>query len=124
MNVLTQRLHLATVANKSAIEIKICPRVEKISFLLFVDDCLRFCKSNVETCCKFHILLTQFCSQFGQLIKFLKSILVFSRNATSLTKSTVATMFNIPHRESLGKYLGCPFSRGKALSNLFSGVFV
>jgi len=35
MDVLAQRLHFAAFENESGIRIKICPRAEKIPYLLF-----------------------------------------------------------------------------------------
>ena len=44
----------------------------------------------------------------GQLINYQKSILIFSTNSTATHRQTVASIFNITHSNSLGKYLGCP----------------
>jgi len=119
MGVLAQRLHLAASKTKSGTGIKICPRAEKIPCLLFTDDSLICCKSNLETCLKLLSILLQFCSQSEQLINFQRSALVFSKNATTTAKSFVAAVFSVPYRESLGKYLGCPIFQGKALPTSF-----
>jgi len=89
------------------------PTAIKIPCLLFADDCFLFCKANSESCNKLKSILDLFCSYSGQLVNFHKSVLTFLRNATNTQKQLVTTIFNIPHRESLGKYLGCPVFQGR-----------
>ena len=119
MDVLAQRLNIATSKNKSRIGIKVCPLAEKIPCVLFADDSLLFCKAKLDTYCKLSSLLSEFCNQSRKLINFQKLVLVFSKNATSVAKAIVAGVFTIPHRDSLGKYLGCPIFQGRTSSNTF-----
>jgi len=37
-------------------------------------------------------------------------------------KQVVGAIFNIPRKESLGKYLGCPVFQGKAKKSLFTDI--
>ena len=60
MNVLAQRVHIATTENKSSIGLKVCSSSEKISCLLFPNDNIFFCKSNLETCRKLNTLHYEF----------------------------------------------------------------
>jgi len=48
--------------------------------------------------------------------------LTFSRNATDTQKQLVTVIFNIPHRESLGKYLGCPVFQGLPSYSTFQEI--
>ena len=86
----------------SGVGVKICPTLVKISCLLFVDDCLLFCETNLESCSKLKRILNFFCSNSGQLVNYQKSALTFSRNVTATQKQLGTAIFNISHRESLG----------------------
>jgi len=120
MEVLTRALCKLQMNKKSCIGFKIAPRAEKISCLLFADDSLVFCKTNLESCRKLDDLLNKFCQSPGQLINFHKSSLTFSKNATAHDRQVVSLVFNIQHQDSLGKYLGCPVFQGWPNTETFS----
>ena len=120
MEALNQFLLKEALSHKSGIGVQICPSTINIPCLLFADDCLLFCKANSESCSKLKSILDLFCSYSGQLVNFHKSVLTFSRNATNTQKQLVTAIFNIPHRESLGKYLGCPVFQGRPSVALFN----
>ena len=92
---------------KTGIGIKLSTGNERISCLLFTDDCLLFCKANNTACTKLKYVLDTCCNQSEQLINYHKSLVTFSTNATSDHRQVVAGIFNIVHSDSLGKYLGC-----------------
>ena len=48
--------------------------------------------------------------------------MTFSRNATSAHKQLATATFNIPQRESLGKYLGCLVSQGRPSISTFEEI--
>jgi len=48
--------------------------------------------------------------------------LCFSKNATATDKPTTAAVFNVPHRDSLGKYLGSHVFQGRTFSSTFSNL--
>ena len=50
MEALSHSLIIASLRPKAGIIIKICPRMNKISYLLFADDCLLFCKIDQSKC--------------------------------------------------------------------------
>jgi len=108
MEVLNNMLLKEANAPRISIGVKICPSSIKIPCLLFADDCLLFCKTNIGSCTKLKSILDVFCSTSGQLVNYHKSALTFSRNATVTQNQLVTAIFNILYRESLGKYLGCP----------------
>ena len=119
MKVLTRTLRIAQLNKKSSIGFKITPKADKISCLLFTDDSLLFCRTNLESCRHLSILLSKFCQSSGQLINFHKSSLTFSKNATAHGKQIVSSVFNITHQESLGKYLRCPVFNGWPIAATF-----
>ena len=120
MEVLTKELRKAQNIKKCGIGIKISPRAIQIPCLLFADDSLLFCRSNLESCQRLNRLLVDFCRKSGQLINFHKSSITFSKNATALDKQVVASVFNITHQDSHGKYLGCPVFKGRPKLETFS----
>jgi len=67
-------------------------------------------------------VLVCFCSTSGQLIGYHESVLTISRNASSAQKQLVTSIFNIPQRETLGKYLGYPVFQGRPLNNTIQDI--
>jgi len=112
MEALNSMLLKEANAPRSGIGVKIRPSFVKISCLLFANNCLLFYKTNVGSCIKLKSILDFFCSTSGQLVNYHKSALTFLLNATVTQKQLVTAIFNIPHRESLGKYLGWPVFQG------------
>ena len=47
---------------------------------------------------------------------------MFSYNASSHQKKVVTGIFNIPHRASLDKYLGCPLFQGRPFEPTFKEI--
>ena len=119
MGVLTRTLHKALRRKKCGISIKISPRASKIPCFLFADDCLLFCRTNLESYRELSSVLNKFCQSSGQLINFHKSLLTFSSNATVHDKQIVSSIFNITHQDNLGKYLGCPLFKGRPKTETF-----
>ena len=119
MEVLTRALRKAQMTKKASIGFKITPKADKIPCLLFADDSLLFCRTNLESCRLLGNLLNKFCQSSGQLINFHKSSLTFSKNATMHDRQIASSVFNITHQDSLGKYLGCPVFQGRPKSETF-----
>jgi len=111
-----------TATRKSRIGLKICPQSNTIPGLLFADDCLLICKTTAISCAQLKSLLDKFCDNSGQLINYHKSVLTFSYNASPQQKEVVTSIFNIPHRASLGKYLGCPLFQGRPSKSTFKEI--
>ena len=70
----------------SGVGIKICPSSVTIPCLLFADDCLLFCKTNLGNCAKLKSIMDFVCPTSGQLVNYHKSALTFSSNATDTQK--------------------------------------
>ena len=119
MEALNQRLVKEANFHKSWIRIKLCPTSMIIPCLLFGDNCLLFCKTNPNSYNKIKNILDNFYSTLGQLVNYHKYALTFPRNTLPSPKQSVTIIFNIPHRESLGKYLGCPVFQGKPNNSPF-----
>jgi len=119
MEVLNSMLNSAAQRPKSGVGIKLCPTTDRLPCLLFADDCLLFCKADSSSCWTVKNILDQFCVLSGQLVNYQKSVLTFSKNATSAHRQTVAGIFNITHSISLGKYLGCPVLQKRPNSSTF-----
>ena len=51
-------------------------------------------------------LLNTFSLASGQKINFPKSIILFSTNVPNRIKNTISHILNIPHKTSIGRYLG------------------
>jgi len=122
MEVLSLWLINASNNKKSGIGIKLCPRSNKVPGLLFVDDCLLFCKTTTTSSKHLKSILDKFRANSGQLINYHKSTLTFSSNATTHQKNIVTSIFHIPHRASLGKYLGCPIFQGRPSKTNFKDI--
>jgi len=120
MEALSQALLQESMKTKTGIGIKLGPRMECIPCLLFADDCLLFCKVENIACSRLKSLLDDFCSRSGQLVNYHKSTLTFSSNATASHMQVAASIFNITHSESLGKYLGCPVFQKRPNVTTFS----
>jgi len=98
----------------------ISPRASKIPCLLFADDSLIFCRTNLESCQELSSVLSNFRQNYGELINFHKSSLTFSSNASIHDKQIVSSVFNITRQDNLGKYLGCPVFKGTPTIETFS----
>jgi len=122
MEVLTRVLRTAQISSESGIGFKIASRAKKLPCLLFADDSLLFCRTNLETCRRLSNVLSKFCHSSGQLINFHKSSLTFSKNATTHDKQIVSSVFNITQQSSLGKYLSCPVFQGRPNKVTFSDL--
>ena len=122
MEVLNQFLNIEAMKNKSGIGIKLRPRTPAVPCLMFADDCLLFCKTKASSCSMIKNTLDKFCNLSGQLVNFHKSAVTFSKNVTSAQKQATMSILNIPHKDSLGKYLGCPVFQGKPSKTTFQEI--
>ena len=122
MDILAQKLHLEATHPKSGLRTKIASPAERLRCLFFANDSLLFCKTYSHVAFKLKGILDDFCQQFGQLVNFHKSNLVFSKNTANLDKIHIAGIFNIPHSSSLGKYHGCTVFQGRPRLGTLKGL--
>ena len=64
----------------------ICRNGPKLTYLFFADDCLIFCRSNVEECNKIQELLALYETALGQMINKEKTTVFSSRNTDELLR--------------------------------------
>jgi len=122
MEFLTNNLITESLQTKIGVGIKLSKNTERVPSLLFADDCLLFCKADVESCRRIKHILDDFCNSSGQLINYHKSTLTFSKKANSSHRRVVAGIFSITHTDSLGKYLGCPVFQKKPNRVVFEEI--
>ena len=122
MKALNRMLYIEASTWKLGIGVRISSRDFKILFLVFANDWLLLYKANSDCCNKLKSVLDKFCLILGKLINYQNSIMTFSRNASSIHKQLVTAIFNIPQRESLGKYLGCSIFQWRTSSSTFQEI--
>ncbi|XP_026439718.1 uncharacterized protein LOC113338531 [Papaver somniferum] len=88
--------------------IKICKAAPSISHLLFVNDCMIFCKANMSEAHNIMELLQIFGSTSGQLINFNKSGVFFSKNTNPNLISQTSSSTGVQILQLDDKYLGSP----------------
>ena len=103
MELLTWMLQKTAFRQKCGIGVKISPKASKFSCLLFADDSLLFCRTNLESFYELSYILHNLCHNSRQLINFHKSSLTFSSNAYAYDKQIVSSIFNITHQDNLGQ---------------------
>ncbi|XP_026397119.1 uncharacterized protein LOC113291845 [Papaver somniferum] len=93
---------------------KISRSAPKINHLLFADDCLLFCKANLDQTRKLLQLIEDFSSCSGQLINFHKSAIYFSKNMSPSSCQTVSGFLQVRQMNlNEEKYLGLLFFIGR-----------
>ena len=107
---------------KSGIGISLSAHSPIIPCLFFTDDSILFFEASTSSCTKLKSIIDHFCQLSRQVINFHKSSIVVSKNALHAQKQIIASVFNIPHSNSLGKYLGCHVFQGKPKASLFSEI--
>jgi len=122
IDVLAQRLADQALNPKYGIGINLASGATRIPCLLFADDSLLFCKATSQAAFNLKTILDTFCHQSEQLINLHKSLIVFSKNTSSLDKPHVKGVLNIPTSSSLGKYIGCASFQGRPSPEVFRNL--
>ncbi|XP_026400051.1 uncharacterized protein LOC113295938 [Papaver somniferum] len=80
---------------KQLTSMKILRSAPKINHLLFADDCLLFCKANLDQTRKLLQLIEDFSFCSGQLINFHKSAIYFTKNMSPSSFQTVSGFLQV-----------------------------
>ncbi|XP_026416197.1 uncharacterized protein LOC113311589 [Papaver somniferum] len=103
--------------------IKICKSAPSISHLLFVDDCMVFCKANMTEAQNIMDILKMFGDNSGQLINFNKSGVFFSNNTNPSLIPTISNIMGVQVLQLDDKYLGSPlFTQRRKITSFKPGV--
>ncbi|XP_015963086.1 uncharacterized protein LOC107487020 [Arachis duranensis] len=97
-------------------------RCPKVNHLLLADDSILFCKTNPEACSNILHLLNSYESISGQRVNLNKSVVFFSHNTPSTTRTLLANSMNINDIGAQDKYLGLPSTVSKSKKASFSMI--
>ncbi|KAG7536796.1 Endonuclease/exonuclease/phosphatase superfamily [Arabidopsis suecica] len=102
--------------------IKVGKKSPRISHLLFADDTMFFCKSDLQECTALMKILHKYEMASGQKINPQKSAVTFSSKTQREIKERVKSQLGIEKEGGLGKYLGFPELFGRKKKDLFSMI--
>lgn len=94
---------------KFNIDIKLTKDNQNIPHLLFVDDCIMFCRVIKKIARNAKYILNYYCKVSSQLVNYHKSKIYFSGNITKPTKKEITDILQITIRNTIGTYRGCPY---------------
>ncbi|XP_026428333.1 uncharacterized protein LOC113324228 [Papaver somniferum] len=86
--------------------IKICRDAPAINHLLFADECMVFCKANMQECNNLIQIFQEFGQSSGQLINFSKSGIFFSKNTAPEIADNISNTMKVQRINTSEKYLG------------------
>lgn len=89
-----------------------------ISHLMFVDDCLFFCRANMDECSRLKELLNYYKQVSGQTINY-KSGIFFSRNMSEGNREAISNILRVSNPLNTGRYLGLPSLIGRKKREVF-----
>lgn len=87
---------------KTGVGIKISKDDPNISYLMFANDCIIFCRSTKKTARTIKQALDHYCSLPGQLINYHKSKVQFSGNVSSINKKEIVQILQVTHSCNIG----------------------
>lgn len=93
-----------------------------INHLLFADDTMFFCKTNVRNCETLTGILRRYERSSGQCINLSKSTVTFSSRTPGDIKDRVKRALGIEQEGGMGKYLGLPETFGRRKRDVFTGL--
>ena len=97
-------------------------RSPKLMHLLFVDDSLLFCRSNINECQKVLDLLASYESMSEQQINRGKTSIFFSKSTTLDMRAEIKEALGVPEIVQYDKYLGLPSFVGKSKRERFDYI--
>lgn len=115
-------LCLQAQANGSLQGVKVARNCPPINHLLFADDTMFFCRSNVTSCTTFLSILSRYEQASGQCINKAKSSITFSAKTRPEVKARVREALDISNDGGMGKYLGLPEHFGRKKRDIFASI--
>ncbi|XP_026458663.1 uncharacterized protein LOC113359205 [Papaver somniferum] len=98
---------------------KIWNEAPTINHLLFADDCMIFCKANMEECNNLINIFQDFGQSCGQLINFAKSGIFFSKNTDPDIADNISDVMHVQRINITDKYLGSPLFTNRSKVQTF-----
>ena len=95
--------------------VSLCRRGPKLTHLLFADDSLLFCRSNLEECAKVLEFLNTYEGALGQKVNKSKTVLFFRKSTIAGVRAQIKEALGVPEIMHYEKYIGLPsfVGRGK-----------
>ncbi|GAU34638.1 hypothetical protein TSUD_394290 [Trifolium subterraneum] len=101
---------------------RICRGAPEVSHLLFADDCLLFCRANVDEVNELMRILHVYEQASGQEINLVKSEVFISRNMSHAAKEDLSRILGVKLVLDTGIYLGLPSLVGRSKKTIFSYI--
>jgi len=106
--------------NGDLLGIRVSKGSPRLNHLLFADDTMFFCRSDITSCKNLMIILKKYEQASGQMINKSKSAITFSTKTEEITKNQAMQVLGIQQVGGLGKYLGLPELFGRKKKDMFN----
>ena len=100
----------------------LCRRSPSLTHLLFADDSLLFCRSNVEECQKVMEVLQVYEMGSGQQLNKAKTTIFFSKSTDEASRFLIKECLGVEEIRSYEKYLGLPSLVGRNKKSSFNYI--
>ena len=100
----------------------LCRRSPSLTHLLFADDSLLFCRSNMEECQKVLDVLQIYEMSSGQQINKAKKTVFFSKSTKEDQRDVIKNMLGVTEIQHYEKYLGLPSLVGRNKKSSFNYI--
>lgn len=102
--------------------VRIAPRAPEITHLLFADDSLLFCRSNMQEVKAMNEVLQQYQKASGQLVSLNKSEITFSKRVNREARRDINQILPIQEKDHFNKYLGLPTVVRRSKNQVFNFI--
>lgn len=91
----------------------------QLSHLMFADDIILLAKAHKGNSEAILSTLNNFCSNSGQKVNTMKSLILFSKNCSDMGKNEIINHLNIKSTRDLSRYLGFPIISSRTITKDF-----